>query len=168
MRPVVVAVCKTAESQHWTLLHNFSKNPWSLVWVKKLMVQGLSREPVSTVTTLWAGRSGDFFCSRQEQIFCSPKTSRLTLGSAQPPIQSWRRAVHPGLKRSCHETDHSPHLALGLRMSGAVLLLPLCLHGIHKDNFNYTGTSHTSGVWCNEEIYTLLFIDRSCFILRFL
>jgi hypothetical protein len=42
------------------------------------------------------------------RIFSPSKSSRLALGSSQPPIQSVPGTLSQGVKRQGHETDHSP------------------------------------------------------------
>ena len=60
--------------------------------------------------------------SRQE-IFCSVHPFRPARGPTQP-VQCVQGVKRPG--RGVH---HPPHLAPRLQMSGAIPLLPLCLHG---------------------------------------
>jgi hypothetical protein len=57
-------------------------------------------------------------------IFLSTTAYRPVLGPTHPPTQWEPRALPLGVKQPGHETDHSPHLVLRSRMSGAIHPLP--------------------------------------------
>jgi hypothetical protein len=52
------------------------------------------------------------------------------MGSTQPPNQSVRGAVSPGLKRLEPDADHTPPSSSVVKNGGAMLSLPICFNGL--------------------------------------
>lgn len=62
-----------------------------------------------------------------------------------------------GAKKLGREADHSPpSFGPRSRMRGAVPPLPICFHGVHKENFTFTFTSRRTYEWkIDASIYTV-------------
>jgi hypothetical protein len=60
--------------------------------------------------------------------FCLCQMSRPALFSTEPLTKLMQGVLYQGVNHSRHATDHSPSLMSRLAMSGAVPLLPLCVH----------------------------------------
>jgi hypothetical protein len=64
-------------------------------------------QSVQRLTTGWATEGSEFESRKVKNIPFST-SSRLALGSTQPPIQWVPGALSPGVKRQGREADHSP------------------------------------------------------------
>ena len=67
-----------------------------------------------------------------------PKHPDWHWGPILPPMECVTGNFLSMVKRSGRVTDYSHHLMPSLRMSGAILHSPLCLYGVHRDNFSFT------------------------------
>jgi hypothetical protein len=60
--------------------------------------------------------------------FCLCQMSRPALFPTEPLTKLMRGVLYQGVNHSGHEADHSPSLISKLAVSGAVPVLPLCVH----------------------------------------
>ena len=101
------------------------------------------------------------------KIFLFSKTFRLAL---EPPghLFNGYQGSFLGVKVQSMIFTTLFHLALRLRMSGAILLFPLCLHGVYRNNFtssNSLGNIHKREyvhiIWCGMSRLLLSLMDVS-------
>jgi hypothetical protein len=94
----------------------------------------LSRDSsVGISTRLRAGRSG-FDSWQGHEIFLFSTASIAAMESTRPHIQWVPGALSSGLKRRGRETDHSPPSSAEVKNGWAVLPLPICLHGMVRND----------------------------------
>jgi hypothetical protein len=72
---------------------------------------------------------------QEKEVFVFSEAFRPTLGPVQPRRHRVPWAVSSGIKGWNLEGGHPPPLNPRLRMSGAVPPLPICSHGVYRDNF---------------------------------
>lgn len=100
-----------------------------------------------------------WFDSKQgQEKFLFSECSTPTQGPFLPLIRWLLRAFLLGIKWQGHEADHfSPYSSRVKLKSGAVASQPLCLSGVHRDNFmggvgakgrKYKGTKQNESEWC--------------------
>jgi hypothetical protein len=59
-------------------------------------------------------------------------------GATQPPIQRVLAAVFPEVKQVGHEATHCPAFSAKIRNEeGISLILSMCVHDVHTDNFTF-------------------------------
>jgi hypothetical protein len=96
---------------------NLKESKYNIIlWLRYANQQG------SVVTVLIYGLEHYGFDSGLE-ISLFRQTSRPALESTQPPTERVPVILSPGVEHQVREAEHSPHLALRLRMSGAIPLL---------------------------------------------
>ena len=100
---------------------------------------GLDNKKKNNVANRY-GLDGLKFESRQRQeILFSIKPSRRALGSTQPHF-CYTMAFFHTVKRPRREVDHHLHIVQRLRMSGAILLLPLHVFMVRRGTIDFTFT----------------------------
>jgi hypothetical protein len=76
------------------------------------------------------GMDGRGSISSRGKIFLFSTLYRLALVPTQPPFQWVPGALSLEVKRLGHVADYSPPTSANVKNGGAILLLPICLHGM--------------------------------------
>jgi hypothetical protein len=77
--------------------------------------------------------------------FPSSKVFRMALGLTEPPIQWASGPFSLGVKWLGHGADHSPPSHDDVKNEWSdTSTLPICLHGVYRDNFTSYMNSHNS------------------------
>jgi hypothetical protein len=104
------------------------------------------------------------------KVFLFTKTSRLALGSTQPPIEQVLAVPSPRVKQSRCKADHSPQFNAKIK-NGWVYIstLLLCLHGVqlYLPLKHCYDTDQVKCVYCNKTVNNSTKMGKQKYIEKF-
>jgi hypothetical protein len=102
------------------------------------------------------------------KTLCSTKRARFTLGPTQPPVQ-WTPGYFNGVKWAGREVDHLQKSSAGFKSEWSYISTPpIRLHGVDRDNLNFSLCSYTGLLYQYSEtnvmhfLFSLLRINGLC------